>query len=224
MATTSSIGKKVITVIGATGGTGKALVSQALDAGHIVKALVRNPDGLSHLTDKNPNLSVTKGDVTKYADIKPALDGSTDVVVSLGGGRGKGDTICSTAQPVINKALNDVNPEMRLVVVTSMAVGDSYHDVSWGTRRFADWVISKAIQDKNLQERSVMRDTTNWVIVRPAGLGNGPMTGTEEFGPHAAPASYKVIARADVAHFILNNCLSGTDEWKRYPVTVYPPQ
>jgi len=69
-----------------------------------------------------------------------------------------------------------------------------------------------------------MRDTTNWVIVRPAGLGDGDMTGKEEYGPHAAPASYKVIPRADVAHFILNKCLSGQDEWKRYPVTVYPPQ
>lgn len=105
-----------------------------------------------------------------------------------------------------------------------MAVGDSYHDVTWGTRRFADWIIASAVKDKNLQERSVVRDLTNWVIVRPAGLGDGPLTKTEEAGPHAAPKSYKVISRADVAHFILEKCLSGKDEWKRYPVTVYPKQ
>jgi NAD(P)H-binding len=109
-----------------------------------------------------------------------------------------------------------------------MAVGDSYHDVTWGTRRFADWIIPNAIRDKNLQERAVMRDTTNWVLVRPAGLSDGPLSrdGTPGYlaGPNAAPASYKTIARANVADFILSKCLSGMDEWKRYPVTVYPPQ
>jgi NAD(P)H-binding len=109
-------------------------------------------------------------------------------------------------------------------VVTSMAVGDSYHDVTWGTRRFADWIIAKAIKDKNLQERAVIRDTTNWVLIRPAGLSDGPLTKEHLAGPHAAPASYKTIARANVADFILSKCLSGMDEWKRYPVTVYPPQ
>ena len=220
--TTAAAAKKTITIIGATGGTGLCLVKQALDAGHTVKALVRNPDKLSELSS-NENLKVSRGDVTKYDDVKASLVGSTDVLVSLGG-RGKGDTICSTAQPVINKALNDTDPNMRMVVVTSMAIGDSYHDVTWATRRFADWILGPVVKDKNLQERSVIRDTINWVIVRPAGLNNGPMTGTEEFGPHAAPAAGKTIPRADVAHFILNKCLSGQDEWKRNPVTVYPPQ
>lgn len=211
---------KTIAIIGATGGTGLCLVKQALEAaGNKVKVLVRNEEKLSEFAS-NENLTISKGDVTKYDDVKGVLAGCTDVVVSLGG---KGQ-ICSTAQPVINKALNDTDPNMRLVVVTSMAVGDSYHDVTWGTRRFADFVIPSAIKDKNIQERSVMRDTTNWVIVRPAGLGDGELTGKEEYGPHAAPASYKLIPRADVAHFILGKCLSGQDEWKRYPVTVYPPQ
>lgn len=212
--------EKTIAIIGATGGTGLCLVRQALDAGHKVKVLVRNEKKLSEFTTRsNENLVVAQGDVTKYEDVKSTLTGCSDVVVSLGGEK----KICSTAQPVINKALNDADPNMRLVVVTSAGVGDSYHDVTWGTRRFADLVISSVIKDKNLQERSIMRDTTNWVIVRPIGLGNGKMTGAEEYGPHAAPASYKLIPRADVAHFILNNCLNGQNDWKRYPVTVYPP-
>jgi putative NADH-flavin reductase len=214
--------KKTITIIGATGNTGLCLVKQALEAGHIVKALVRSPEKLNEFST-NENFSVTKGDVTNYNDIKASLEGSTDVLVSLGG-REKGSTICSTAQPVIDKALNDTNPDMRLVVVTSMACGDSYYDVTWATRRFADLIIAPAIKDKNLQERSVIKDTTNWVIVRPAGLSDGELTGTAQGSPHAAPAAFKTIPRADVADFILKQCLSGQDEWKRYPVTVFPPQ
>ena len=73
--------KKTITIIGATGNTGLCLVKQALDAGHIVKALVRNPEKLT----TNENLSVTQGNVTNYNDVKASLEGSTDVLVSLGG-------------------------------------------------------------------------------------------------------------------------------------------
>ena len=218
----SAAAKKTITIIGATGGTGLCLVKQALDAGHSVKALVRSPEKLSDLSS-NENLTVSKGDVTKYEDVKAALAGSTDVLVSLGG-REKGSKICSMAQPVIDKALNDTDPNMRMVVVTSMAVGDSYWDVTWLTRRFADLVIASAIADKNLQERSVIRETTNWVIVRPAGLSDGELTKTAQGGPHAAPSALKTVSRADVAHFILTQCLSGQDEWKRNPVTVFPPQ
>jgi uncharacterized protein YbjT (DUF2867 family) len=216
---------KTITVIGATGGTGYCLVKQALDAGHKVKALVRNPEKLIELSSslQKENLVVTKGDVTDYNDVKAALTGSTDVVVSLGA-RGKGSTICSTAQPVINKALNDTDPTMRMVVVTSMGVGDSYWDVTWTTRRVVDFILKAAVADKNLQERSIIRDTTNWVIVRPVGLSDGELTKTAQGGPHAAPSATKPIPRADVAHFILTQCLSGQDEWKRYPVTVFPTQ
>jgi len=219
MATAAAI--KTITVIGATGNTGFAVVQQALDAGHKVKALVRNTEKLGTL--KNDNLTITKGDVTDYNDVKAALAGSTDLVVSLGG-RGKGSTICSTAQPIINKALNDTDPNMRMVCVTSMGVGDSYWDVTWATRRVVDFILKSAIADKNLQERSVIKDTTNWVLVRPVGLSDGELTKTAQADPHGAPSASKTIPRADVAHFILSQCLSGQDEWKRYPVTVFPPQ
>ena len=215
--------KKTVTVLGATGGTGMCLVKQALDGGHNVRALVRNPDKFPFGLSLNKNLTVSVGDVTKYEDVEAVIDGCTDVIVSLGG-HGKDGKICSTAQPVIDKVLNDVDPNIRMVVVTSMAAGDSYYDVTWMTRRFVDLVLASTIKDKNLQERSVIQDTTNWVIVRPVGLSDGPLTGTAEGDAHAAPAASKTIARADLAHFILNRCLSGQDEWKRNPVTVFPPQ
>ena len=214
---------KKITIIGATGGIGVCLVKQALDAGHKVKALVRSPEKLQELSSSNENLTVSVGDVTKYEDIKAVLTGSTDLLVSLGG-KVKGSDICSKAQVEINKALNDVDPNIRMVVVTSMAAGDSYWDVSWATRRLADFVLASSITDKNLQERSIVRDTTNWVIVRPVGLSDGELTKTAQGGPHAAPSAIKTVSRSDVAHFILSQCLSGQDAWKRNPVTVFPPQ
>lgn len=72
----------------------------------------------------------------------------------------------------------------------------------------------------------MIRDVTNWVLVRPVGLSNGELTRKAEGDPHAAPAASKTMSMADLAHFILTQCLGGQqqDKWKRNPVTLYPPQ
>eukprot|EP00759_Apiculatamorpha_spiralis_P058208 PhF_6_TR9129/c1_g1_i1/m.14201 len=212
---------KVIAVIGATGGTGLGVVQQGLELGYSVRALVRNPSGFPAAVTSNPNFSFTQGDVKNASDVASILEGATDLVVALGG-RNKNDTICSEAQPIINRAVNAVNPDLRMIVVTSMAVGDSYYYVTWGTRRFADWVIPKAIADKNIQERAIMKDCLNWVIVRPSGLGEGPAKGQYVFGEFIAPNAMKMLPRNEVAHFIVHQCLAGNDQWKRNPVTLGP--
>jgi len=48
-------------VIGATGGTGREIVQQALERGHHVTAFVRSPETV---TLRHERLSVLKGDVT----------------------------------------------------------------------------------------------------------------------------------------------------------------
>ncbi len=50
-----------LVVLGATGGTGRLVVEQALAAGHTVTALVRSPE---KLTLRNPNLHVIAGQAT----------------------------------------------------------------------------------------------------------------------------------------------------------------
>ena len=48
-----------IIVFGATGGTGKLIVTQALAKGHTVTAFARNPEGMP----ADPHLRIIKGDV-----------------------------------------------------------------------------------------------------------------------------------------------------------------
>src|ERR1700730_3428654 len=54
-------------VIGATGGTGRQLVHQALALGHEVTAFVRDP---ARLQIAHANLRVAKGDVLDYASVE----------------------------------------------------------------------------------------------------------------------------------------------------------
>lgn len=90
-----------ILVLGATGGTGKHLVEQALRAGHEVSALVRDP---MKITIRDPKLTVTKGDVTAAEDLEKAL-ADIEVVIGALGPRNKTDPVCATAASATVKAM-----------------------------------------------------------------------------------------------------------------------
>jgi nucleoside-diphosphate-sugar epimerase len=70
-----------ILIIGATGGTGRQLVQQALELGHEVTAFVRKP---AKLKIQHPNLRVVKGNVRDYASVEAAMRGQNAVVSALG--------------------------------------------------------------------------------------------------------------------------------------------
>ncbi|MFT3826657.1 MAG: NAD(P)-dependent oxidoreductase [Chitinophagaceae bacterium] len=67
-----------IALIGATGFVGSAILKEALDRGHQVTALVRNP---AKVTTTSPSLIVKEGDVFNEADVV-ALATGQDVVIS----------------------------------------------------------------------------------------------------------------------------------------------
>jgi putative NADH-flavin reductase len=70
-----------LTVFGATGGTGKQVVEQALAAGHEVTALARDPGklGIQH-----PKLRVVKGSLSDAAALEQAVSGVDAVISALG--------------------------------------------------------------------------------------------------------------------------------------------
>src|SRR3954462_6921560 len=68
-------------VFGATGGTGRALVEQALQQGHEVTAFVRNP---AKVTPKHEKLKVVKGNVTDCHSVGAAVAGQDAVFSALG--------------------------------------------------------------------------------------------------------------------------------------------
>ncbi len=68
-------------IFGATGGTGRALVQQALEQGHVVTAFARNPSKISAV---HSNLHIVKGDILDYASVEAAVHGQDAVLSALG--------------------------------------------------------------------------------------------------------------------------------------------
>src|SRR3954467_2653639 len=61
-----------VLIVGATGGTGRQLLEQALDRGHTVTALARDP---SAVRVEHPRLTVVRGDVLDYGSVEAAVRG-----------------------------------------------------------------------------------------------------------------------------------------------------
>ena len=73
-----------LTIFGATGGTGKQLVEQALAAGNHVVVYVRNPSKLEFL---HKDLTIVEGELADQLMIEQAVIG-VDAVISVLGPRG----------------------------------------------------------------------------------------------------------------------------------------
>ena len=68
-------------VFGATGGTGRALVEQALEQGHVVTAFARDP---AKVGKAHQNLTVVKGNMLDYDSVEAAVKEQDAVLSALG--------------------------------------------------------------------------------------------------------------------------------------------
>jgi putative NADH-flavin reductase len=188
-------------VLGATGGTGRQIVSQALDAGHQVTAFVRNPDRMSI---RHERLRLAVGDVlTNGPALTDAVHGQDVVVSALGRGNSfNADSLMQRAVPSIITAMH-ANHVGRLIFVSAMGVGETHRDAPLLARTLHRLLLRGIFADKRAAEALIRRSDLDWTIVHPTGLTNGPLTGAYRSGEHLALAGFPTISRADTAHFVL---------------------
>lgn len=191
-----------VIIFGPTGGVGQALVAQALDRGLEVTAFARTP---SKLTVSHPRLTVVQGDVLDAAGVARATAGHDAVLVALGGSSLlRDDTNCSEGTRHILAAMNAQGVK-RLVVCSSMGVGDSRQHIP----AFVRLMLTKPLKDKEIQEALIKASPTDWVIVRPTGLNNAAARGSLAI-VEAGPVPTNNISRADVATFMLDQLQHNT--------------
>jgi putative NADH-flavin reductase len=191
-----------ILIIGATRGIGAQLLEQALEAQHKVTVLARDPDKITLVDEK---LTVLKGDVCNPATVSGAVQGQEAVCVTIG--------VPITLHPVtvfsdgivqVIKAMQQHHVQ-RLLCVTGIGAGDSKgHGGFLYDRIFKPLLLRTIYADKDLQEQCVKESGLDWVIVRPAGLTNGPCSKKYRIVTILDGVISRRISRADVAHFILS--------------------
>ncbi len=196
-----------VLIVGATGGTGRQLVTQALERGYAVTALVRDS---SRFQVDHPQLTVIQGDVLDQGSVEAAMRGQEAVLSALGHKRFFYPTrILSNGTLNILRAM-ETQRVPRFVCETSLGIGDSAGRMGLYYTFFVIPVILPFyFWDKTRQERMIAQSNVEWVIVRPGVLTNSDKRGRLRQGRPVGSFLWTVrISRADVADFMLDQLVS----------------
>jgi putative NADH-flavin reductase len=191
-----------LTIFGATGGTGRLLVGQALDAGHHVTAVVRDP---SRLTIDHPALDTVVADVFDSSSLESTLDGR-DAALSALGPHGRKDTsdICSAAIGAILDAM-EATRVRRVVALSAQPVFLDAGEPVWSrltVRPLVRAIYRNVYVDLEKMEERLTRSESDWTILRPPYLTDKPGSGSYRAAVDAnVPGS---VARADLALAMLD--------------------
>ncbi|MDF3301196.1 NAD(P)-dependent oxidoreductase [Streptomyces tropicalis] len=191
-----------LTVFGATGGIGQEIVRQALAAGHRVTAVVRDP---TRLPVTGAALDVVSADFSDPEALRPAVAGR-DAVLSGLGARSRKDA--GVATRLTRSVLTAMEAEgvRRLLVVSAGPVGPAPEGdglLDRAARGLVSAILKDVYADLRTMEAEVSRSATEWTVVRPPRLLDGPLSGSYRTVVGGFPRGGRFIVRADVAHAML---------------------
>ena len=190
-------------VFGSTGGTGRQLIQQAIDAGHTVTAVARNP---AALTFHAPNLFVVKGDVLQLSTFEAAMH-EQDVVLSALGFRTRKD-VQAYSQDVANITTAMKRHGVKRILCVSAAAVETNPTLSWIYRiltRLLQRIFKAPYTDVLRMETHLKTTQLDWTVIRPPRLTNGRLKGEYRFAVNEWLTRCTTISRADLAYFMLNH-------------------
>jgi len=190
-----------LAVLGATGRTGALFVQRALDQGHDLTVLVRDPKKLP-LT--HSRLTIVQGEAMKPADVAKVMEGADAVVSALGPTKQLVEVCSAATRGVLAAGVK------RYVVVSGAGL-----DAPGDTKNFPNKVISKLIgwfspamvKDKALELSLLQQSDCAWTLVRPPRLVDDAPTGHSRVALTSPPGTS--LTRGDLAEFLLTCATEG---------------
>lgn len=190
-----------ITVLAASGRTGRELTRQALERGHRVTAIVRDPAKVTPAS----GLTVVRADVFDPATIGAAV-GAGDVVIStLGVADGEQPGTLEAGA----RALVAARPA-RIVWMAAFGTGPSAPAAGGFTRLLLKLAMGKELPDKVAADRAVL--DAGGTVFHCGLLSDGPPSAARRTVPLAeAPTGFpKKVSRGTVAAAMLDEAETAT--------------
>ncbi|EEU36192.1 uncharacterized protein NECHADRAFT_97508 [Fusarium vanettenii 77-13-4] len=167
-------------LLGATGRTGKHVVSELLSQGHTAVALVRTAGSITPC----PGLTVVTGSPLSKPDIQKALSAAPSFTTSaaivtlntvrksdspfapqLSPPRFLADSCANVCEVLENAGI------YRIVVMSTAGVGDSWASLPWLSKAFMGWTnIKYALEDHGLVDKEIRSTKMDWTLVRAVRL------------------------------------------------------
>jgi putative NADH-flavin reductase len=192
---------KKILVLGASGGVGKQVVQHALEAGHAVTALVRDP---AKTFPPHERLTVvTGGVVDDPLGLDRAMQDQAVVISAIGRGQSfkSNDLIARCVPPLL--ASMKAHGVRRLIFTSALGVGESMRDTPLLAQLFMRTLLRGIYADKIAGESHIRNSDLDWTLVQPAQLSDGALTRKYRVGERLVMSGMPSVSRADVAHFIV---------------------
>ena len=192
-----------IAILGATGGTGKPLTHQALDAGHDVVASRRHPAevGIDHA-----RLVKQASNVFDVGSLRAVIAGADAAVFSVGSSsmlaaRNPGGVYREGVRNTIAAARAE--GLARVLFVSSSGIEDKEGDPFWYASIVKPLFMKGVYEEMADMERMIFASDLDYTIVRAPWLSDGELTKdfqvrvTDEFLPDDR------LSRADLAYYLL---------------------
>ena len=167
-------------LLGASGRTGKHVVSELLSQGHTAVALVRTSGSLTPCT----GLTVVTGSPLSKSDIRSALLAAPGLspsaaIITLNTVRKSDSPFAAQISPPRFLADSCANVcevleqagLYRIVVMSTAGVGDSWSNLPWLSKAFMGWTnVKYALEDHNLVDKEIRLTKMDWTLVRAVRL------------------------------------------------------
>ena len=205
-----------LAIIAATGGVGQQLLRQALDAGHDVTAVARNPAKLPAAQRQTRIITADLADPDPAA-LEAAIAGTDAVLSGLGPAANSSAGIATRGTRAVAAAMHAAGVR-RLVVISAAPVrtvpspgrpappkhdpGDGFFMRHLGAP-FARAAFGKVYADLAAMEDLLRDSDLDWTVIRPPKLTDKPLTGHYRTATGQNVRGGFSVPRADVAHLML---------------------
>ena len=167
-----------ILLLGASGRTGKLVVDEALQRGHELNCLVRDPQKIKSVHER---LKVFQGSPEKKSDLEASIKNCEAIINVLNVSRNSDFPWSKLRTPpmflsdviknVIELAEN--HNAKRIVVCSAWGAAETKNDLpAWFRWLIDNSNIGYTYRDHERQEKLIMKSNLPWTIVRPVGLTN----------------------------------------------------
>jgi putative NADH-flavin reductase len=193
-----------ILVVGANGGIGRQSVEIALEAGHYVTALVRNP---ANLVITHAHLQIVTGDIRRPETFERYLENQDAVISAIGGKMNEPTTLYSDGIRLLLMAMKKKGIK-RAFFISASAIEISPIQpfyIRVVTKYIVQKLFGPGYADQRIMEKLIKETETDWTIIRPPRLTDKPVSGHYRFAINRFLENCLSISRADVAHFMVNN-------------------
>jgi putative NADH-flavin reductase len=192
-----------ICILGANGRVGSIILSDALEAGYSVQALVRNPTSiLSH----KPYRNIILGNVLNDADLDRAMAG-TDIIISALSTDGS-TTLSQSMPKIIDKM--EIHRIKRIITIGTAGILQSRNEPNlYRFQSNESRNKSTLATEDHLRAYLLLKQSNlDWTIVCPTYLPPGEKTGNYRYERDVLPLHGHSISTSDTADFAFKQIYS----------------